>query len=91
MPDVLNDRRLIELELSRRPSFRDFLPRIVDEQVLQVLKTDGRYDRSKLKFYHWRNDPFLPVEFSVAADRLGHSMVRPERQCPAANLPEFEG
>jgi hypothetical protein len=41
------------------------------------LKTDGHYDRSKLKYYHWKNDPFMPVEFSVAAYRLGHSMVRP--------------
>jgi Animal haem peroxidase len=55
----------------------DFLPRIVDEQVLHELKTDGRYDRSKLRFYRWRNDPFMPVEFSVAAYRLGHSMIRP--------------
>jgi hypothetical protein len=30
-----------------------------------------------MKFFHWRNDPFLPVEFSVAAYRLGHSMIRP--------------
>jgi hypothetical protein len=45
--------------------------------VLQGLKTDGRYDRSKLRFYHWRNDPFIPIEFSVAAYRLGHSMIRP--------------
>jgi hypothetical protein len=29
------------------------------------------------KFYDWRNDPFIPVEFSVAAYRFGHSQVRP--------------
>ena len=55
----------------------DFLPRLVSAKVLEDLKTDGRYDRSKLKYYHWKNDPFMPVEFSVAAYRLGHSMVRP--------------
>jgi hypothetical protein len=55
----------------------DFLPRIVSAKVLEELKTDGRYDRAKLKFFHWKNDPFMPVEFSVAAYRLGHSMVRP--------------
>lgn len=27
--------------------------------------------------YHWRNDPYIPVEFSVAAYRFGHSQVRP--------------
>ena len=55
----------------------DFLPRIVSAAVLDELKTDGVYDQGKLRFYHWRNYPFMPVEFSVAAYRLGHSMVRP--------------
>jgi hypothetical protein len=55
----------------------DFLPRIVHDSVLSQLKTAGRYDRGKLEFYHWHNFPFMPVEFSVAAYRLGHSMIRP--------------
>jgi hypothetical protein len=29
-----------------------------------------------LKFYKYRNQPFIPVEFSVAAYRFGHSMIR---------------
>jgi len=55
----------------------DFLPRIVHASVLDELKTAGRYDRGKLAFYHWKTYPFMPVEFSVAAYRLGHSMIRP--------------
>jgi hypothetical protein len=55
----------------------DFLPRIISAAVLDKLKTDGKYDRSKLEFFHWKNEPFMPVEFSVAAYRLGHSMIRP--------------
>lgn len=55
----------------------DFLPRIVHASVLDQLKTAGRYDRSKLAYYHWHTYPFMPVEFSVAAYRLGHSMIRP--------------
>ncbi|HVX79063.1 MAG TPA: heme peroxidase family protein [Bradyrhizobium sp.] len=55
----------------------DFLPRIISAHVLDELKSGGRYDQSKLKFYHWKNEPFMPVEFSVAAYRLGHSMIRP--------------
>jgi heme peroxidase len=55
----------------------DFLPRIVTDTVLNALQTGGRYDRTKLRFFHWKNFPFMPVEFSVAAYRLGHSMVRP--------------
>ncbi len=27
--------------------------------------------------YRWRNDPYIPVEFSVGAYRFGHSQVRP--------------
>ena len=55
----------------------DFLPRIINSKVLAELKTHGHYDHQKLKFYHWKNEPFMPVEFSVAAYRLGHSMIRP--------------
>jgi Animal haem peroxidase len=55
----------------------DFLPRIVSAAVLDTLKTNGKFDPDKLKFFHWKNEPFMPVEFSVAAYRLGHSMIRP--------------
>jgi len=55
----------------------DFLPKIVSNSVLDGLKSHGKYDQSKLKFFHWKNEPFMPVEFSVAAYRLGHSMIRP--------------
>jgi Animal haem peroxidase len=55
----------------------DFLPRIVTSSVIEALKTDGKYDKKKLEFYHWKKNPFMPVEFSVAAYRLGHSMIRP--------------
>jgi hypothetical protein len=55
----------------------DFLSRIIHSEVLEQLKTGGKYDRGKLKFFHWKNEPFMPVEFSVAAYRLGHSMIRP--------------
>jgi hypothetical protein len=41
------------------------------------LKTDNAYDRKKLRFYQPRHESFMPVEFSAAAYRLGHSMVRP--------------
>ena len=61
----------------------DFLPRIVSENVLnEVLPhlkkhTNVREDPPKLTFYKVRNQIFMPLEFSVAAYRFGHSMIRP--------------
>ena len=55
----------------------DFLPRIVHSSVLNHLKSGNYYDRHKLQFFHFRHNPFMPVEFSGAAYRLGHSMIRP--------------
>ncbi len=54
-----------------------FLTRLVCPSVLADLKTNDQYDVQRLKFYHYRKEPFLPVEFSGAAYRMGHSMVRP--------------
>ena len=48
----------------------DFLRRILDQEQLDLVLTKGR------TFYKFRKDPFIPVEFSVAAYRLGHSMIR---------------
>ncbi len=68
----------------------DFLPRIIHSGVLSALKTGPRYDAHKLKCFHWKHKPFMPVEFSVAAYRLGHSMIRPGyRLNDAVLLPIF--
>ena len=55
----------------------DFLPRIIHSSVLNELKGPTALTTGELEFFHWKNDPFMPVEFSVAAYRLGHSMIRP--------------
>ena len=57
----------------------DYLRRIVGEEVLRrVLPVDaaGGARRADLRFYKWKNDPFMPVEFAAAAYRFGHSQVR---------------
>ena len=61
----------------------DFLPVIVGESTLNDIlpnRNSGKTihdDPPKLKIYKFENHPFIPVEFSVAAYRFGHSMVRP--------------
>jgi hypothetical protein len=61
----------------------DFLPRIVGTPMVQSILphlATGRNiyeDRPRLRFYHFRNDPYIPIEFAAAAYRFGHSMVRP--------------
>jgi len=49
----------------------EFLPHTVGAVMTDDVLTNGP------EFYSWRNDPFIPVEFSVAAYRFGHSQVRP--------------
>jgi len=39
--------------------------------------------RPKLLFYHYTSKPFMPIEFSVAAYRYGHSIIRPSYQINA--------
>lgn len=50
----------------------DYLPQIIDESVLKRVLDNGPQFFSIEK----TEDLFMPVEFSVAAFRLGHSMVR---------------
>jgi hypothetical protein len=69
----------------------DFLSRLVGDEVIADILPPDPYavpetspalgtvsvTRPRLRFYHWREQPYMPVEFSVAAYRYGHSMVRP--------------
>ena len=61
----------------------DFLPTIVAPDVLNGVlphvgkKTNVLRDKPHIEFFHPRNEIFMPLEFSAAAYRFGHSMVRP--------------
>jgi hypothetical protein len=48
----------------------DFVERITEKGLVARILENGR------RFFHFRRTPFMPVEFSAAAYRLGHSMVR---------------
>ncbi len=45
------------------------------DQVLVAEPASGAR-RANLRFFHWNQEPFIPVEFSAAAFRFGHSQVR---------------
>jgi len=61
----------------------DFLPTVVSCDVLrEVLPHLAHHsslyqDKPRLEFYKPRDNLFMPLEFSAAAYRFGHSMVRP--------------
>jgi heme peroxidase len=48
----------------------DFLERLTKQGIVATILEKGR------KFYRFETTPYMPVEFSAAAFRLGHSMVR---------------
>ena len=49
----------------------EFLVKTVGQELVDDVLNNGP------KYFKWRNDPYIPVEFSVAAYRFGHSQVRP--------------
>jgi hypothetical protein len=61
----------------------DFLPAIVGRDMVHSVlphlknKTSIHEDRPNLSFFRWGKIPFMPIEFSAAVYRFGHSMVRP--------------
>ncbi|WP_155957882.1 peroxidase family protein [Fodinicurvata sediminis] len=63
--------------------WHDFIKRITQPRIWQdALRhedcPDGRseWNIGLGSVYNWKHQPFMPVEFSVAAYRFGHSMVR---------------
>lgn len=48
----------------------DFVERLTEDGIVAKILHEGR------KFYRFKKVPYMPVEFSAAAYRLGHSMVR---------------
>ncbi len=70
--------------------WNDFLKRIAVDEVLScALRLEDRcggrqiWDMGLKDVYNWKHQPFMPVEFSGAAYRFGHSMVRNSYQTNA--------
>ncbi len=55
----------------------DFLRRTVGQETFDsVLTIEDGLPKVRRRHYLWKNDPYIPVEFSVAAYRFGHSQIR---------------
>ena len=59
----------------------EFLKKTCGSAIVDDVLTNGR------KYYKWRNEPYIPVEFSVAAYRFGHSQVRPSYRANFTGAP----
>jgi hypothetical protein len=88
MADFLSSAPFIEVQRHVRWHYQwvvlnDFLPTIIGKNtwhdILPHTKkgTNPLADPPHLRFYHPRNAGYIPIEFSAAAYRFGHSMVRP--------------
>jgi len=57
----------------------DFLPRIVGKAAVDARVTKDSAGKLTIDLDHYQpqEQPFIPVEFAVAAYRFGHSMIRP--------------
>lgn len=55
----------------------DLLPKIINPGTLdKILNHPNAPKEYNLHYYEWNKRPFIPVEFSIAAFRFGHSMIR---------------
>jgi hypothetical protein len=69
-PDVFKEARKIVTWHYQWIVLHDWVERLTEKGIVAKILKEGR------KFYRFKKVPYMPVEFSAAAYRLGHSMVR---------------
>lgn len=69
-PDIFREARQIVTWHYQWLILHDWVERLTEPGIVAKILHDGR------KFYRFKKVPYMPVEFSAAAYRLGHSMVR---------------
>jgi hypothetical protein len=69
-PDIFKEARQIVMWHYQWIVLHDWVERLTEPGTVAKILHDGR------KFYRFKKFPYMPVEFSAAAYRLGHSMVR---------------
>jgi hypothetical protein len=69
-PDIFKEARRIVTWHYQWIVLHDWVERLTEKGIVAKILKNGR------KFYRFKKVPFMPVEFSAAAYRLGHSMVR---------------
>ncbi|WP_298933859.1 heme peroxidase family protein [uncultured Ruegeria sp.] len=60
--------------------WNDFIKRLVSDAIWTRVLDKSDNHKFNGTVYDWNYQPFMPVEFSVAAYRFGHSLIRPGYQ-----------
>lgn len=70
--------------------WNDFIKRLVDQDIWERVLDKANGHSFNGTIYDWKDQPFMPVEFSVAAYRFGHSLIRPGYQVNLNNDDETQ-